>query len=137
MDPSLPTTRVVDGILLRPGKWPGAGVETAGFDVVTLIAVMEHIPEKEQGAVVLRCREALKPGGRVILTVPSPRADAVAQMLQKLGLIDGMALEEHYGFDVRNVGPLFVGAGFRERCHRTFELGFNHLFVFEREEEPR
>jgi hypothetical protein len=56
----------------------------------------------------------------------------VLDAMQALHLIDGMELDEHYGFDPREVPGLFEGAGLRLVHHSRFELGFNHLFVFEK-----
>lgn len=132
LDPRLPSPIHRPGLQLRPGRWPADFGGEAPFDVVTMLAVLEHIPEDDQSEVAASCYRALKPGGRVVLTVPSPRVDAIEHVLLRLRLIDGMALEEHYGFDVRKVRPCFERAGFRLLAHRRFQLGLNNLFVFEK-----
>ena len=132
LDPRLAGMIDRPGLQLRPGKLPADFAGEEPFDVVTLLAVLEHIPEDDQPQVAVSCYRALKPGGRVVLTVPSPRVDAIEHVLLRLRLIDGMALEEHYGFDVRKVRPCFEKAGFRLLAHRRFQLGLNNLFVFEK-----
>jgi hypothetical protein len=43
-----------------------------------------------------------------------------------------MSTEEHHGFDVGQTVPIFERAGFRLHAARSFQLGLNRLFVFER-----
>ena len=106
---------------------PGLGV----FDVITLLAVVEHLPEPVLQRLVQRCRDWLKPGGRIVLTVPSPWVDPILRVLIALRLVKGMEFEEHHGFDPNALPPLFHAAGFRLREHQRFQLGLNHVFVFE------
>jgi len=47
-------------------------------------------------------------------------------------LIDGMSLEEHHGYEVSQTTKIFSPPDFRLVLHRRFQLGLNHLFVFER-----
>src|SRR5262249_43805323 len=62
------------------------------FDVVVMLATLEHIQDKEPLA--RECRRLLRPGGRVIGTVPAPIVDAIVDLLRRLRLADGMSLEE-------------------------------------------
>jgi SAM-dependent methyltransferase len=100
------------------------------FDAIVLLATLEHIRDK-----VPLAREAqrlLAPGGRLIMTVPSPRVDDIVHTLVRLKLADGMSLEEHHGFKPDDTGPIFTGAGLELEHHEAFQLGLNHLFVFRR-----
>jgi SAM-dependent methyltransferase len=111
------------------GAFPGTTcLEKSGFDCVTLLAVFEHLPEP--AAVVEECYRVLRPGGRVVLTVPSPRVDTVLWLLERLRLADGMCTDQHYGFDVEQTVSLFCRAGFELGARRRFQLGLNNLFVF-------
>jgi len=103
------------------------------FDCVTMLAVLEHVPDP--AAVARACHRVLAPGGRVVLTVPAPLVDRILEVGMALRLLDGMDAEHHHGFDPRETLPAFRGAGFTLRRHRRFELGLNHLFVFQREDE--
>lgn len=100
------------------------------FEAIVLLATLEHIRDKAPLA-----REALRllsPGGRLIMTVPSPRVDDIVHTLVRLGLADGMSLEEHHGFKPADTKPIFCGAGLELEHHESFQLGLNHLFVFRR-----
>lgn len=101
---------------------------TARFDVVTLLATMEHVQDK--GLIADECHRLLRSGGRVIITVPSPRVDALLLLLRSLRVVHGMSLEEHHGFNPYDVLRIFERRGFTVEHHRKFEICFNNLFVF-------
>ena len=58
--------------------------------------------------------------------------DGILDVLLRLRIIDGMELGEHHGFDVADTVPIFQTAGFALTVHRRFQLGLNHLLVFEK-----
>jgi len=66
------------------------------------------------------------------LTVPSQLVDLILHILRFFRIIDAMSPEQHYGFKPKEVLPLFHRAGFKLLIHKKFELGLNHLFVFEK-----
>ena len=114
------------------GTFPG-GVPpgTAPFDAITMMAVLEHVPLQEQPRVAAACHALLKPGGRLIITVPSPFVDHILHVLKFLPfLYEGHSLEQHYGYDVRRTPVVF--ASLRLMTARKFQLGLNNLFVFEK-----
>lgn len=118
--------RLVRGLFADP-----CPVAAGTFDVVVLLATLEHVPDKP--ALVRRCGQVLRPAGRVVVTVPSPRVDTILGVLRRLRLLDGMSLEEHHGFDPTTTPALFAAGGFRLRHARRFQLGLNHLYVFEKD----
>lgn len=132
IDPALecsvqtPTYRLISGTF--PEQLEG---ETA-FDVITLLAVLEHIPESHQPLFAEQLAEHLTKGGHLIVTVPSPRVDAILNRMRALKLIDGMALEQHYGFHAEGTPDLFQAAGLRLARWKRFQLGLNNLFVFQK-----
>src|SRR5262249_42118589 len=76
------------------------------------------------------CRRLLRPGGRVIVTVPAPLVDRIIALLCRLRLADGMSLEEHHGFDPSATPAVFERHGFDLEHRSRFQLGLNFLFVF-------
>lgn len=100
------------------------------FDAITMLAVLEHVPEAAQRTLAADCYRFLRPGGRLIITVPSPRVDDILAVLKWFRLIHGMSLEQHYGFDVAKTPALFRSAGFESLKSRKFQFGLNNLFVF-------
>jgi SAM-dependent methyltransferase len=137
VDPAIECTTHVDGGTLIKGTFPEDLPDARPFDAITMLAVLEHIPATAQAALAKACLRQLRPGGLALITVPSPRVDAILAVLKLLRLIDGMSLEEHYGFDIRQVFAHFAAPGFLLISHRCFQLGLNHLFVFRRADAER
>lgn len=100
----------------------------ASFDAIVLLATLEHIRDK--APLGRECARLLRPGGRVIITVPAPCVDAIIGFLCRLGLADGMSLEEHHGFDPATTPTFFTAPGLHLEHWSRFQLGLNHLLVF-------
>lgn len=130
IDP-LATPRQEGSVTILRGRVPGdARLEVGSFDCVTMLAALEHFDDPN--AVSEDCFRLLRPGGRLVLTVPHSVVDHIVSMLVRLGIADGMDLEAHHGYDVRMTEPMFKRAGFRLVAKRSFELGLNRLYVFEK-----
>jgi ubiquinone/menaquinone biosynthesis C-methylase UbiE len=100
------------------------------FDAIVMLASIEHISDREMIA-----REGfrlLKPGGRVIITVPQPAVDYLLDILIRFRLAAGMSLEQHSGFKPSSLIDIFSKHGFRLKRSKKFQLGFNNLIEFER-----
>ncbi len=114
------------------GYAPSALPQGEKYDAITLLAVLEHIPPRAQSHLATACLSLLNPRGRLVCTVPSPKVDALIHLGQRVGILEGMAAHEHYGFEPGDTVGLFTERGFVMRLHRRFQLGLNHLFVFAR-----
>lgn len=132
IDPMLDRPVQGPGYQLLPGRFPDDFKDMPPFDVITILAVLEHIPSEELAKMSRCCVELLKPGGRLVITVPSPQVDHILHGLMWCRLIDGMSTHEHHGFDVRMTTTLFSAAGLRLVVARRFQFGLNNLFVFEK-----
>jgi SAM-dependent methyltransferase len=132
IDPDLPSPSSIPGVMLLKGLFPQALPDDRPFDVITLLAVLEHVPPDAQKALALECARYLKPGGHLVITVPSPFVDHILAMLHFCRLIHGMALEQHYGYDPRQTATLFAVGGLELIKARRFQLGLNNLFVFKK-----
>jgi SAM-dependent methyltransferase len=100
----------------------------ASFDIVVLLATLGQIREKE--ALARECYRLLRPGGRVIVTVPSRWMGSILMLLGRFGLVDGRMVTVPHRYDPRTCPPLFVQHHFALEMWRRFQLGLNHLFVF-------
>ncbi|MHB8488571.1 MAG: class I SAM-dependent methyltransferase [Candidatus Dormibacteria bacterium] len=104
----------------------------ARYDVITMLAVLEHIPPDVQRDLAASCVSLLRPRCRIVCTVPSPKVDSLIHLGRRFRILDGMADHEHYGFEPADTVRLFTGAGFTLRRAQRFQLGLNNLFVFAR-----
>jgi len=120
-----------------PGRFPRDLGDVGNFDVVTMLAVLEHVPPQEHAIIAQACANLLRPTGRLILTVPSPDVDRILAGLKFAHLIDGMSIEQHYGFDVRTTAAIFSAQGFQLIKQERFQLGLNNLFLFRKPGEER
>ncbi len=126
-----PTEAWVDGPYeRRMGRFPDAVRPEERFDAVVMLAVVEHVPAAEIAEWAAAVPRLLRPGGRLVITVPSPVVDHILHAGIRLRLLDGMEAHEHHGFDPGDVPSLFSVPGLTLDRRRRFELGFNHLFVF-------
>jgi SAM-dependent methyltransferase len=105
-----------------------SGFADESFDAVVLLATLEHILDKDR--LPRELFRLLRPDGRVILTLPSPRVDAVIDVLRRLHLADGMSVEQHHGFAPEGVLQLFAADAFVLEHRSKFQAGLNNLFVF-------
>ena len=74
----------------------------------------------------------LVPNGRLIITVPVPAVDKILHVLMRLHLVAGMAAHQHHGFQLVTLDNTFTAPLWHRAKHRTFQLGLNHVYVFER-----
>lgn len=134
IEPHLETDQMepCPGIRVYRGHFPAALPVPMTFDVITFLAVLEHIPPREQIILAGKCMSHLRPGGRVIVTVPSQAVDHVLAILKLIGAIEGMSLHQHYGFKASQTPGIFLPCGYRMIARRRFQLGLNNLFVFGR-----
>jgi SAM-dependent methyltransferase len=123
-----PCFRILAELFLEPMRF---GDES--FDAVVLLATLEHVRDKEPLA--RECRRLLRPGGRVIVTVPAPVVDRIVAWLCRLRLADGMSLEEHHGFEPADTPAIFTRHGFDLEHRGWFQLGLNRLYVFRKRED--
>lgn len=131
IDPDAQNTKEGGATLVR-GSFPDNMPKCPPFDVITMLAVLEHVPLDRQKALAVACARYLRPGGHLVITVPSPRVDTILSSLRALRLLDGMSLEEHYGFDPATTPSIFTPQGLEQVEHRQFQFGLNNLFVFRR-----
>jgi len=103
--------------------------EDNSFDVVSLMAVLEHL---EHPLDILReIRRVLKKEGILVGTVPSKAAKPVLEFLSyKLGIVNEAEIRDHKQyFNKKDLVKIFAEAGFEKTEHKYFQLGMNNFFV--------
>jgi len=122
--------------------WPGIDVliasaarlpfRTAAFDTVTIIAALNHIPNRE--AALTEVHRVLRPDGRLILTMISPLVGAMAHIMFKRDekTRGGMSAGEKNGLRRGEVVSLLSASGFALRRTEPFQLWLNCVYVAEK-----
>ncbi len=134
--------RYVNGVGVDVHPWPGADFivnnsasleyESHSFDTVTIIAALNHIPNRE--AVLQECRRLLRPDGQVVITMLTPVTSRVWHWLRAPWDADqrerGMRAGEVYGFTPAEIVDMFSRSGFTLSSQKRFMLGLNRVYVF-------
>jgi 2-polyprenyl-3-methyl-5-hydroxy-6-metoxy-1,4-benzoquinol methylase len=136
LDAGLAGPLVGSNYTLRPGHFPDDAPDEAGtFDAVCALAVLEHVDASERAGFAGAAARLLRAGGELILTVPAPTVDRLLDVMIGIGILDGMEADQHHGFQIAEVEPLFSDAGLALERHERFQLGLNHLMLFRKPSE--
>lgn len=101
------------------------------FDTVVMLAVIEHLKHPEN--ILQQISMYLNPGGKLVLTTPSPIGDQIHQIGARVGLFSKLAMEDHETiFNQRTLTALVANYQLEPVLFRRFLLGGNQLFVFKR-----
>lgn len=83
------------------------------FDVITMLAVLEHLPEACRLDLMKQVCRCLKPGGALIVTTPAAWLDRVLRIMAKCRLVSEMEVGEHRSAcHARYLRQLLTNAGF-------------------------
>jgi ubiquinone/menaquinone biosynthesis C-methylase UbiE len=102
------------------------------FDVVTMLAVFEHIDNDKMDIVLKEIIRVLKKEGIFIITTPSPWSDKLLHNMAKIGLISSVEIHEHKTHHSKEkVKEVLFKAGFnRSRINSGyFEVYMNMWFT--------
>lgn len=102
--------------------------EESSFEVVTMLAVLEHIEEEQE--LLQEIHRVLVPTGKLILTVPSIWSQPVLEFLAyKLKIVSELEIRDHkrYYNRQRLKKVLIDIAGFKEFNHQYFQFGMNNF----------
>jgi len=83
------------------------------FEIVTLLAVVEHLNPDSMALLFRESRRILKPGGMVILTTPAAWSDGLLRLMSKFDLVSAEEIREHsFAYTLPLIGWHFGQAGF-------------------------
>jgi SAM-dependent methyltransferase len=106
----------------------------ASFDTVTIVAALNHIPNREE--VLTECRRLLKSDGRIVVTMITPKISTVWHFFRLPWDADqrerGMAEGEVFGFTAKQLVGLARRRGFTLSIRKRFMLGLNSIYVFQK-----
>ena len=105
--------------------------ENETFDTVTIIAALNHIPNRHE--VLVEAHRVLRPNGRIIITMIPPKISAIWHFLRSPWDADQaerqMKPGEVFGLTPGEVRNLSLEAGFDIRFERKFMFGINRITV--------
>ena len=96
-------------------------------DCVTLLAVFEHL---DQPADLLReCHRIMKPGGRILITTPSPMSKPLLEFLSfRLNIVSPVEIRDHKHYYSKVELTTILGhCGFTNLKVKSFEFGLNNF----------
>jgi SAM-dependent methyltransferase len=98
------------------------------LDVITMLAVAEHLDPNSLEKLLKEAHRTLKPGGRLIITTPSSWSDGLLRLLARLNILSAEEINEHvFAYTLPLLGWYFGRAEFEMRKVRFgyFEAGLN------------
>jgi len=97
------------------------------FDVVSMLAVFEHIEPEQLVRIHGEINRVLKPGGIYVMTTPAFWTEGLLKFLVKLRLISGVSISEHKdSYDSSMVSSILQAAGFPKN---NLRFGYFELFM--------
>ncbi|OGV96063.1 hypothetical protein A2W24_00810 [Microgenomates group bacterium RBG_16_45_19] len=105
-------------------------------DVVTMLAVLEHLTYPK--TIIQEIFRILKPGGKVLITVPSRYNRPLLTLLAGLGLVRPEMIKQHqHYFTPIRLKQMLIQAGFKQIEVKYFEWGLNIKVKAIREADER
>lgn len=97
------------------------------FDVVTMLAVFEHIEKNKLTSLITEIKRVLKKDGIYILTVPAYWTDKLLRTLAKFGLVSKEEVEEHKdSYTHKKIFHYLNSAGF---SNKDIKAGYFEIFM--------
>ena len=102
--------------------------------VSTSLAVIEHLPVDAVAAHLEAIAATLRPGGRLLLTTPTPRSKPLLEFLAfRLRLISAHEIRDHRHYWSRSeLVELLDRLGWADVEHRSFQIGCNQRVLARR-----
>jgi SAM-dependent methyltransferase len=121
--------------VLNLNETPKLPFQDEYFNIITLLAVAEHVNPASLEELLKEAHRTLKPGGRIILTTPAAWSDGLLKWMARVGLVSEEEINEHvFAYTLPLLGWYFGRAGFKMKQVRFgyFELGLNLWDMAER-----
>jgi len=82
-------------------------------NLVTALAVVEHLQEWQISEFARRLAELIEPNGLILVTIPHPMVDHIVHLGIALKLLSGESIDDHHGLDPRTARNLIENERWR------------------------
>jgi 2-polyprenyl-3-methyl-5-hydroxy-6-metoxy-1,4-benzoquinol methylase len=106
-------------------------------NLVTALAVVEHLQEAQIREFARRLAEFIEPNGRILLTIPHPMVDHIVHLGMALKLLSGVSIDDHHGLDPHTAKDLIEKEGWHLEHWTRFQCGLNNEMLFSRTYSPQ
>jgi len=97
------------------------------FDIITMLAVFEHVEKESLKNLLWEVRRILKDGGLFIMTTPAAWADGLLNLVSRIGIISAVGMQEHKGkYTPSKIFPFLREAGFSKQ---KIQSGYFEMFM--------
>jgi SAM-dependent methyltransferase len=104
----------IESYSLNLNQKPSLPFDDNFFNIVTLLAVVEHLNPESMAILFGEIYRALRPGGTVIMTTPASWSDGLLHLMARLRLVSPEEINEHaYVYTLPLIGWYFGRAGFK------------------------
>jgi SAM-dependent methyltransferase len=114
---------------------PSLPFENGYFEVITLLAVVEHLDPQSMARLFSEINRTLRSGGVIILTTPAAWSAGILNFMARAGLVSIEEIHEHvFAYTLPLIGWYFGQAGFEMNKIRFgyFEVMLNMWAVAEK-----
>lgn len=101
------------------------------FNIVTMLAVLEHLENPYE--IVNEIARVLKPGGKLVITVPSRYSKPILEFLAfKIGIVSKEEISEHKKYyNKKDLYELVANMNdLKLTCHKYFQFGLNNYCIY-------
>lgn len=103
----------IESYSLNLNEEPVLPFENDYLDIVTLLAVVEHLNPDSMAMLFREVHRVLRPGGMVIMTTPAAWSDGLLHWMARVRLVSAEEIDEHaYAYTLPLIGWYFGQAGF-------------------------
>lgn len=101
------------------------------FDVITMLAVIEHLKIDNANVVLKNCYSLLKPNGIIIITTPAKWSDSLLKIMAKFNLVSKQEIEEHKNsYTLNQLNHILLNASFGpEKIEKGYFEFFLNLWI--------